>query len=61
MALIEHDLMGNVYDKVADSIRRLKAFEPAEGYYLAYSGGKDSTVIKELAVRGGVSTIHITM
>lgn len=54
MSLIEHDLMGNVHDKVADSIRRLQAFEPKEGYYLAYSGGKDSTVIKELVIRGGV-------
>lgn len=60
MALIEYDLLGNVHDKVADAIRRLQAFQPEEGYYLAYSGGKDSTVIKELAVRGGVSTTHIT-
>ena len=28
-------------DKVAKSIQRLKAFEPPEGYYLAFSGGKD--------------------
>lgn len=31
------------------AIERLKAFEPKEGYYLAFSGGKDSVVIKKLA------------
>ena len=36
------------------SIERLKAFEPPEGYYLAYSGGKDSDVIKILAQLAGV-------
>lgn len=36
-------------DKVDVAIERLKAFEPKEGYYLAFSGGKDSVVIKALA------------
>lgn len=36
-------------DKVQVAIDRLKAFEPPEGYYLAFSGGKDSVVIKALA------------
>lgn len=31
------------------AIERLKAFEPEDGYYLAYSGGKDSDCIKILA------------
>ena len=48
------DLMGNVIDKVQRSIDRLKAFEPPEGYYLAFSGGKDSVVIKALADMAGV-------
>lgn len=41
----------NMYgmDKVEVSIERLKAFEPEEGYFLAFSGGKDSCVIKALA------------
>ena len=41
----------NIYgkDKVEVAIGRLKAFEPKEGYYLAFSGGKDSVVIKALA------------
>lgn len=32
--------------KEKKAIERLKAFEPADGYYLAYSGGKDSDCIK---------------
>jgi len=36
------------------AINRLKAFEPTEGYYLAFSGGKDSVVLKHLADRAGV-------
>ena len=41
----------NMYgkDKVQVAIERLQAFEPPEGYYLAFSGGKDSVVIKALA------------
>ncbi len=31
------------------AIERIKIFEPQEGYYLAFSGGKDSVVIKALA------------
>jgi len=33
---------------------RLKEFEPPEGYYLAFSGGKDSVVIKDLAFKADV-------
>lgn len=36
------------------SIMRLKEFEPPEGYYLAFSGGKDSTVLYHLAKEAGV-------
>lgn len=41
----------NIYgkDKIEVAIARLQEFEPPEGYYLAFSGGKDSIVIKELA------------
>lgn len=35
--------------KITDAIGRLKAFEKPEGYHLAFSGGKDSCVIKALA------------
>lgn len=40
----------NIYgkDKVQVAIDRIKTFEPPEGYYVAFSGGKDSVVIKAL-------------
>ena len=40
--------------KVLMAIDRLKTFMPPEGYYLAFSGGKDSIVIHRLAVMSGV-------
>ncbi len=48
MSLIEYTLEGT-RNKVDISIERLKAFEPPEGYYLAFSGGKDSITIYKLA------------
>ena len=53
MALIEETLLGTV-DKVQIAIERLKAFEPSDGYWIAFSGGKDSVVIKRLAQMAGV-------
>ena len=41
-------------DKIEKSIERLKAFEPSDGYYLAFSGGKDSICIKQLTIEAGV-------
>lgn len=41
-------------DRVEVAIKRLQTFEPPEGYYLAFSGGKDSVVIKALADMAGV-------
>lgn len=40
--------MSEMSEKVFKSLERLKAFEPKEGYYLAFSGGKDSVVCKAL-------------
>lgn len=40
--------------KVDTAITRLQMFQPPEGYYLAFSGGKDSVVIKRLADMAGV-------
>lgn len=46
-------------EKVQASIQRMKAFEPPEGYLLAFSGGKDSVVLKALADMAGVKyTAH---
>lgn len=41
-------------DKVQVAIDRLREFEPSEGYYLAFSGGKDSLCIYHLAKEAGV-------
>lgn len=41
-------------DKVQIAIDRIKSFAPPEGYWLAFSGGKDSVVIKRLAEMSGV-------
>ena len=46
--------MSELENKVRKSIERLKAFEPEEGYYLAFSGGKDSVVCKALMDMAGV-------
>ena len=51
--LKELTLFGEV-DKVAVAVKRLQSFEPPDGYYLAFSGGKDSIVIKKLADLAGV-------
>lgn len=49
-----HQLDFNGIDKVEKAIKRLQLYEPKEGYYLCFSGGKDSVVIKALADMAGV-------
>lgn len=44
----------NGLNKVEVAIKRLQMFEPDEGYYLCFSGGKDSSVIEALADMAGV-------
>ena len=46
----------NIYgrNKIEQAIDRLQKFEPAEGYYMAFSGGKDSVTLKALADMAGV-------
>ena len=46
------DLWGRTPDELA--IERIKEFEPPEGYYLAFSGGKDSVCLYDLTERSGV-------
>ena len=53
MALITETLFGTE-DKVQMAIERLQAFCPEEGYYVAFSGGKDSVCIKKLCDLAGV-------
>lgn len=61
MPLIENTLWGPV-DKVAVAIERLRMFEPAEGYWLAFSGGKDSQTVYHLAQLAGVRfTAHFAL
>lgn len=44
------------------SIARIKQYEPPEGYYVAFSGGKDSIVILHLCKLAGVKfTAHYSM
>ena len=51
--LVEDTIFGHE-DKVQKAIDRLKSFEPKDGYYLAFSGGKDSQCIYHLAKMAGV-------
>lgn len=57
--LIENTLFG-IKNKVEIAIERFKTFEEKalsmseDGYYLAFSGGKDSIVIHDLALKSGV-------
>ena len=53
MSLMENTLFG-MKDKTAEALELLCTHEPPEGYYVAYSGGKDSTVILDLVRRSGV-------
>ena len=46
------DIFGKT--KLEKTIEKIKAFEPAEGYYLAFSGGKDSQCIYHLCKMAGV-------
>ncbi len=41
-------------DMVDTAIARIREFCPPEGYYVAFSGGKDSIVVKDLVLRAGV-------
>jgi phosphoadenosine phosphosulfate reductase len=48
------DLWGNVDPHIQHSIALLKEYEPPEGYYLAFSGGKDSIVCYDLCQKAEV-------
>ena len=44
----------DLQQKIDMSIKRLQSFAPPEGYFVAFSGGKDSIVIKKLCDLAGV-------
>lgn len=52
MMLGQINLFGKT--KLEVTIERIKTFEPDEGYYLAFSGGKDSQCIYHLCKMAGV-------
>jgi 3'-phosphoadenosine 5'-phosphosulfate sulfotransferase (PAPS reductase)/FAD synthetase len=57
--LRERQLDGTIYDKTGIAIARIQTMAPiAEkiygGYTVMVSGGKDSSVITDLAIRSGV-------
>lgn len=45
---------GRIRGKVDAAIERLRCFEPEEGYYVAFSGGKDSQCVYHLCQMAGV-------
>lgn len=51
--MVGENLFGK-FDKVQEAINVLREYEPPEGYYVAFSGGKDSCVILDLVKRSGV-------
>lgn len=54
---------GTIKTKLDIALQRLKSFEPPEGYFLAFSGGKDSQCIYHLAQMAGVkfdAHYHVT-
>jgi len=60
--LIENDLYLGTVDKVKNAIDRIKMFEPPEGYYVAFSGGKDSIVLLDLVKKSGIKyDVHFNM
>lgn len=61
--IIKYDLFDGEQNMVKIAIERLRMFEPPEGYYLAFSGGKDSQTIYHLAEMAGVkfdAHFHLT-
>lgn len=63
--MLREDTLFGVRDRAAEAMDRLRTFEAAalrqspEGYYVAFSGGKDSIVTLDLVRRAGVKhTAH---
>ncbi|MFX0141581.1 MAG: phosphoadenosine phosphosulfate reductase family protein [Candidatus Hodarchaeota archaeon] len=54
MMINEKGIINELEYKIDKAIIRLRTFEPDDGYWLAFSGGKDSLVIYDLAKKAGV-------
>lgn len=52
--MLRSNTLFGVYDKVETAIKRLKSFEPPDGYFVAFSGGKDSQCVYHLCEMAGV-------
>lgn len=48
------EVKGEYEHKVEMAIQRLQSFEPPDGYYVAFSGGKDSQCVYHLCQMAGV-------
>lgn len=44
-----------LFSRDEEAIERIRSLEPAEGYWLGFSGGKDSVVVYDLMKRAGVA------
>jgi phosphoadenosine phosphosulfate reductase len=51
--LVENTLYG-IIDKEEIALEAIRQFCPPEGYYVAFSGGKDSCVVEDLVKKAGV-------
>lgn len=54
MQITPDGIRGSHEHKVDTAIKRLKCFEPPDGYYVAFSGGKDSQCVYHLCKLAGV-------
>lgn len=52
--MVQTSLTEDISELIDISIERIRKYEPKEGYDLAFSGGKDSEVIYDLAQKSGV-------